>query len=224
LPSGGTSDEINYRRFFDINDLAALRMENEAVFNATHAFVLGLAAEGKVDGLRIDHSDGLYDPAQYFRRLQENHARLAGLDTPEDESDGRPARPLYVLVEKITARHEHVPTSWAVHGTTGYRFATVVNALFVDRQSRGKLDRVWRAFSGERVDFEAASYRGKRDITRSALASELTVLATFCASRRRTTTARLSFNTLRHAIAEVASASVYRTYVADELAPRTGAT
>jgi len=217
------SDEINYRRFFDVNDLAALRMENEAVFNATHAFVLGLVAEGKVDGLRIDHSDGLYDPAQYFRRLQENHARLAGLDTPEDESDGRPARPLYVLVEKITARHEHVPTSWAVHGTTGYRFATVVNALFVDRQSRGKLDRVWRAFSGERVDFEAASYRGKRDITRSALASELTVLATELlriahADRR---TRDYTFNTLRHAIAEVASCfPVYRTYVAGELTPQ----
>ena len=217
------SDEINYRRFFDINDLAALRMENEAVFNATHAFVLGLAAEGKVDGLRIDHSDGLYDPAQYFRRLQEHYARLAGLDAPADEPDGRPARPLYVVVEKITARHEHVPTTWAVHGTTGYRFATVVNALFVDRQARAKLGRVWRTFTGESVDFDEIAYRGKRDITRGALASELTVLATelLRIARADRRTRDYTFNTLRRAIAETAAYfPVYRTYVADGLTPQ----
>ena len=217
------SDEINYRRFFDINDLAALRMENEAVFNATHAFALGLAAEGKVDGLRIDHSDGLYDPAQYFRRLQEHYARLAGLGAPGEEADGRPARPLYVVVEKITARHEHVPTTWAVHGTTGYRFATVVNALFVDRQARSKLGRVWRSFSGESADFDEIAYRGKRDITRAALASELTVLATelLRIARADRRTRDYTFNTLRRAIAETASClPVYRTYVAEGLTPQ----
>ncbi|MBE0620596.1 MAG: malto-oligosyltrehalose synthase [Burkholderiales bacterium] len=214
------SDEINYRRFFDINDLAALRMENEAVFNATHAFVLGLAAKGKVDGLRIDHSDGLYDPAQYFRRLQEHYARLAGLAVCGAEENGRPARPLYVLVEKIAASHEHVPTTWAVHGTTGYRFTTVVNALFVDRLARAKLTRVWRTFSGESVGFEEAAYRGRRDITRSALASELTVLATelLRIARADRRTRDYTFNTLRRAIAEVASCfPVYRTYVAEDL-------
>ncbi|TSA17105.1 MAG: malto-oligosyltrehalose synthase [Betaproteobacteria bacterium] len=217
------SDEINYRRFFDINDLAALRMESEAVFKATHGFVLGLAAEGKVDGLRIDHSDGLYDPAQYFRRLQEHYARSAGLGAPADDADGRPARPLYVVVEKIAAAHEHVPTGWAVHGTTGYRFTTVVNALFVARQARSKLDRVWRAFSGEGADFEEAAYRGRRDITRSALASELTVLATelLRIARADRRTRDFTFNTLRHAIAEVAAcAPVYRTYVAEGLTPQ----
>ncbi len=217
------SDEINYRRFFDINDLAALRMENQAVFNATHGFVLGLAAQGKVDGLRIDHSDGLYDPAQYFCRLQEHYARLAGLDAPQDDASGRPARPLYVVVEKITAKHEHVPTSWAVHGTTGYRFTTVVNALFVDRLARAKLSRVWRSFSGEGVDFEEAAYRAKRDITRTALASELTVLATelLRIARADRRTRDYTFNTLRRAIADVAaSCPVYRTYVAEGLTPQ----
>jgi len=217
------SDEINYRRFFDINDLAALRMENEAVFSATHAFVLGLAAEGKVDGLRIDHSDGLYDPAQYFSRLQQHYARLAGLALSGEDEDGRPARPLYVLVEKIAASHEHVPATWAVHGTTGYRFATVVNALFVDRLARAKLGRVWHAFCGESVDFEEAAYLGKRDITRSALASELTVLATelLRIARADRRTRDYTFNTLRHAIAEVASCfPVYRTYVAEGLTPQ----
>ena len=214
------SDEINYRRFFDINDLAALRMENEAVFSATHAFALSLAAEGKVDGLRIDHSDGLYDPAQYFLRLQEHYARLAGLDAPAQDAEGRPQRPLYVVVEKITARHEHVPAAWAVHGTTGYRFTTVVNSLFVDRLARAKLSRVWHSFSGEGIDFEEAAYRGKRDVTRSALASELTVLATelLRIARADRRTRDYTFNTLRHAIAEVAACfPVYRTYVADGL-------
>ncbi len=217
------TDEINYRRFFDINDLAALRMENEAVFKATHDFVLGLVAAGKVDGLRIDHSDGLYDPAQYFLRLQEHYARLAGLDAPQVQADGRPGRPLYVLVEKIAASHEHVPTSWAVHGTTGYRFTTVVNALFVDRLARAKLSRVWHAFSGESVDFEEAAYRAKRNITRSALASELTVLATelLRIARADRRTRDYTFNTLRRAIGEVAACCpVYRTYVADGLTPQ----
>lgn len=210
------SDEINYRRFFDINNLAALRMENEAVFEATQHFALRLAAEGKVDGLRIDHSDGLYDPAQYFRRLQEHYARLAGLEAPLDAEDGRPARPLYVVVEKIAARHEHVPTTWAVHGATGYRFAAVVNALFVAPEARGRLDRVWRTFAKENVDFEEAAYRGKRDIMRSALASELTVLATelLRIARADRRTRDYTFITLRQAIAEVAACfPVYRTYI-----------
>ncbi len=217
------SDEINYRRFFDINDLAALRMESAAVFDATHAFVLGLAAAGKVDGLRIDHSDGLYDPAQYFRRLQEHYARLAGVAACGEDKDGRPARPLYVVAEKIAARHEHVPTTWAVHGTTGYRFATVVNALFVDRLARAKLGRIWRAFSGDSVDFAEAAYRGKRNVTRAALASELTVLATelLRIARADRRTRDYTFNTLRRAIAEVAACfPVYRTYVTEELTPQ----
>jgi (1->4)-alpha-D-glucan 1-alpha-D-glucosylmutase len=125
-----------------------------------------------------------------------------------------------VVVEKIAASHEHVPTNWAVHGTTGYRFATVVNALFVDRLARAKLSRVWSAFTGESVDFEEAAYRGKRDITRAALASELTVLATelLRIARADRRTRDYTFNTLRRAIAEVASCfPVYRTYVAEGL-------
>jgi (1->4)-alpha-D-glucan 1-alpha-D-glucosylmutase len=211
------SDEINYRRFFDINDLAALRMENEAVFEATHQFVLSLAAAGRIDGIRIDHPDGLYDPARYFRRLQERYAQLAGVDGATDES-GRPPRPLYVVAEKITADHEHLPESWAVHGTTGYRFATVVNGLFVDPAARGKLDRIYRAFIGERLDFAQAAYQGKRAIMRAALASELTVLATelLRIARADRRTRDYTFNTLRQALSEVAACfPVYRTYITE---------
>jgi malto-oligosyltrehalose synthase/4-alpha-glucanotransferase len=212
------SDEINYRRFFDINDLAALRMENEAVFEATHALVLALAADGAADGLRIDHSDGLYDPNQYFERLQQAYARACGLDRPAPDAPGvRPPRPLYVVAEKITARHEHVPESWAVHGTTGYRFGAVVNGLFVDPSASGRLERTWRAFSGESFDFEEAAYQGKHAIMRGALASELTVLATelLRLARADRRTRDYTFNTLRRALAEVAACMpVYRTYIA----------
>ena len=212
------SDEINYRRFFDINDLAALRMEDERVFEATHAFALELAASGAVDGLRIDHPDGLYDPAQYFRRLQEGYARRAGIALPERDAKGRPARPLYVLVEKIAAPHEDVPEAWHVHGTTGYRFANVVNGVLVDTSARTKFDRIWHAFAGGDENFEEFAYRGKRAIMRSGLASELTVLSSqllrIARSDRRTRD--YTFNTLRQALTEVtACMPVYRTYIVD---------
>ncbi len=209
------SDEINYRRFFDINDLAALRMEDEEVFDATHGFVLSLVADGKVDGLRIDHPDGLFDPARYFKRLQSRYARLAGIDLGQAEG-GRPPRPLYVVIEKITARHENVPTRWAVHGSTGYRFGAVVNGLFVDTAARSRMDRIWRTFTGADFDFEEACYRGKHATMRNALASELTVLATelLRIARLDVHTRDYTFNTLRRALAEVAACMpVYRTYI-----------
>jgi (1->4)-alpha-D-glucan 1-alpha-D-glucosylmutase len=212
------SDEINYRRFFDINDLAALRMEDEQVFEATHAFVLELAAKGIVDGLRIDHPDGMYDPAQYFRRLQEGYARRAGIPLAERDAKGRPARPLYVAVEKIVAPHENVPETWHVHGTTGYRFAMVLNGVLVDSTAQSKFDRIWHAFTREDETFEELAYLGKRAIMRSALASELTVLATelLRIARADRRTRDYTFNTLRQAIAEIAACMpVYRTYIVD---------
>ena len=213
------SDEINYRRFFDINDLAALRMENEQVFESTHAFILELAASGVVDGLRIDHPDGLFDPAKYFRRLQEGYARRAGISLAERDAKGRPARALYVVVEKIVAPHERVPESWHVHGTTGYRFAMLVNGVLVDTKAQAKLDRIWSAFTGEDDSFEELAYEGKRSIMRSALASELTVLATelLRIARADRRTRDYTFNTLRQALAEVAACMpVYRTYIIDQ--------
>jgi len=210
------SDEINYRRFFDSNELAALRMENEAVFEATHGFTLELAAAGLADGLRIDHPDGLHDPEQYFERLQQGFARRAGIARPAAGPGRRPALALYVLAEKITARHEHLPESWAVHGTTGYRFAAVVNGLFVDGAARARMERIWRGFTGLAYGFEEAAYRGKLAIARGALASELTVLATelLRIARADRRTRDYTFNTLRQAIAEVAAClPVYRTYV-----------
>ncbi|PWT72065.1 MAG: malto-oligosyltrehalose synthase [Proteobacteria bacterium] len=212
------SDEINYRRFFDINDLAALRMENDAVFEATHRFVLELVASGKVDGLRVDHPDGLYLPARYFQRLQQRVATLTGADAtlPADKEQ----LPVYLAIEKITAGHERVPDSWPVHGTTGYRFANVVNGLFVDPTARSKMDRIYRAFVPEVGDFERQVYEAKQLVLRTGLASERTVLAnqlTRIAQADRSTR-DFTFDTLRRALSEViACFPVYRTYIDDRV-------
>jgi (1->4)-alpha-D-glucan 1-alpha-D-glucosylmutase len=209
-------DEINYRRFFDVNDLAALRMENDAVFEATHRFVLELAASGRVDGLRIDHPDGLHDPARYFRRLQARYAELAGLGRLD--SDRAPARPLYVVAEKIIAPHEQLARDWPIHGTTGYRFANVANGVLVNGANRARVDRAWRAFvRGEALDYEEAAYRGKRAILRGALAGQLTVAANRLLALARATRRTRDFTgpALRQALAEVVAwFPVYRTYIA----------
>ncbi|MBS0340669.1 MAG: malto-oligosyltrehalose synthase [Proteobacteria bacterium] len=206
------ADEINYRRFFDVNELAALRTEREDVFEATHGLALDLAAAGWVDGLRIDHPDGLFDPAAYFARLQAGHAaRLAAA--------GKPARPLYVVAEKIAGSGEDVPLSWAIHGTTGYRFANVANAVLVDPDASAPLVALWHAFTGESQDFAEVAYEARLQVATGTLASDLEVLAralhAIAKADRRTRDHTL--NGLREAIAAVAAGMpVYRTYNGEE--------
>ncbi len=217
------ADEINYRRFFDINDLAALRMEREEVFEATQAMALDLAARGVIDGLRIDHPDGLYDPGQYFARLQQGYARRTGLLLPATDAHGRPPRPLYVVAEKIAAAHEEIPLDWAVQGTTGYRFANVAGGVLVDTAAARRFARIWRDFTGDARSFDTLAHDGKRDIMRFALASELQVLSTELvriahADRR---TRDYTYNELRRALAEVvACMPVYRSYIRAQPSPQ----
>ena len=217
------SDEINYRRFFDINELAALRIEDERVFEATHALVLELTASGIVDGLRIDHPDGLRDPAQYFARLQEGHARRVALRRPGAvpgvQAEAGSALALYVVAEKITAAHADQPSDWRLHGTTGYRFGALLNGLFVDRAQEQRMERLWRSFSGDTEAFDDMVFTAKLAVAHGPLGSELTVLATqlkrVAAGNRRTRD--FGFNSLREAIAETAACMpVYRTYVVEE--------
>jgi len=211
------AEDINYRRFFDVNSLAALRVENEDVFEATHAVALDLTASGLADGVRIDHPDGLRDPKQYFERLQRGHARRAGLTIGADTQAALP-RPLFVVAEKIAAAHEDLPADWALHGTTGYRYANVVTGLFVDQRHEQRFERIWRAASGVTEGYAEIALAARRSAATSALASELTVLA-----RLLTEVAAADRHwrdhgqqTLREAIAEVAAAMpVYRTYVVD---------
>lgn len=206
------SDDINYRRFFDVNDLAALRMENPAVFESAHRLVLELIRDGSIDGLRIDHPDGLYDPAGYFEQLQ----LACGASTTNP-------RPLYLLAEKITAGFERLPVSWRVHGTTGYNFAVMVNGLFVDSRSRARLDRTYRAFVNSDDEWADVASDSKILIMRSALSSELTVLSSELAKIAQTDrhTRDLTLAHLRHALVEViACFPVYRTYVAETVSEK----
>ncbi len=212
------SDEINYRRFFDINDLAALRMENDAVFEDTHRLVLELIAQDKVHGLRIDHPDGLYDPGRYFRRLQ---ARVGGPQAVEpgaaDAAAEAAGLPLYLVIEKIMAEHEWLPADWPIHGATGYRFANLANNLFVDATAEKKMTRIYADFIGERIDFDELVYQSKKLIMRSALASELNVLANKLARIASASryTCDFTLNNLRSALMEVVACfPVYRSYLA----------
>ena len=198
-------DDINYRRFFDVNDLAALRMENDAVFESTHRLVLELLREGKLDGLRIDHPDGLYDPAHYFEKLQAK-AREAN------------NRDVYLLVEKITASFERLPTSWPFHGTTGYNFVNVVNGLFVESRAKSRLDRVYRSFIGDYLEWPDTAYDSKVLVLRTSLAAELNVLANQLARIAQTDrhTRDFTLTNLRQALTDVIAVfPVYRTYVTD---------
>jgi|HubBroStandDraft_2_1064218.scaffolds.fasta_scaffold01023_5 (1->4)-alpha-D-glucan 1-alpha-D-glucosylmutase len=205
------ADDVNYRRFFDINDLAGLRMENDAVFEITHRFVLELVRQGKVDGLRIDHPDGLYDPGQYFQRLQ-----WRGSDT-SDKSCG--SKSLYVVIEKILTGDEQLPKEWPVHGTTGYDFMNLVNGLFIDPAAAGRMSRMYRNFVERPINFDNQLYRSKKIVMHAALASELNVLANalnrIALSDRHT--CDFTVNSLRDAISRiVACFPVYRTYISED--------
>ena len=137
------NEELNYRRFFDVAELAALRMELPQVFAASHEFILRLVAEGKVTGLRVDHPDGLFDPAQYFHRLQKailraNEQRAFDLAARQSQSANTPS--FYVVAEKILTGRERLPSGWQVSGTTGYDFLNLLNGLFINSASQGALD------------------------------------------------------------------------------------
>lgn len=203
------ADDINYRRFFDINDLAGLCTEKNQVFEATHRLVLDLVRERKVDGLRIDHPDGLYDPAQYLDRLQ-------GASDEQSRGRKRGANSVYIVVEKILIGDEQLPDDWPVDGTTGYDFLNLVNGLFVDPASLDKMTRTYRAFIKRPINFENQLYRSKKIVMHAALASELNVLANalsrIALSDRHT--CDFTVNGLRDAISKiVACFPVYRTYI-----------
>jgi len=203
------SDEINYRRFFDINDLAGLCIENDEVFDATHQLLLRLVKEGKLDGLRIDHPDGLYDPEAYFCRLVE-HCNRAG-------------RAPYLVVEKILAADENLRSSWPVQGTTGYEFTNLLNGLFVATSAAKSMERAYKSFIGEHVNFDDLLYHSKQLIMKSALSGELNVLANLLSkiAEADRQTCDYTLNGLRTALAEiVACFPVYRGYIsAREVAP-----
>src|SRR5690349_21280831 len=202
-------DDINYRRFFNINELAGLRIELPEVFEHAHQLVASLLREGALDGLRIDHIDGLLDPAEYLQRL-----RALAL-----QSDGA-SRPFCLYVEKILAREEDLRPDWPVEGTTGYEFANQALRLLTHPEGESALTCAFEEHTGERQPFEALVRECKIRILRHEMASELNVLArdTARVARQNPRTADFTRNLIRRAIrATIACFPVYRTY----LDPRT---
>jgi len=199
-------DEINYRRFFDINELVGLRMEEPDVFEATHRLLRELIASAQITGLRIDHPDGLFDPAEYFQALQQMARQAqAGVDEP-----------FYIVAEKILSAGESIRSDWPVAGTTGYAFLNLVSGLFIDGRHARRLRRVYARLTGRQEAFEEVVYQSKRTIMLTAMASELSVLAhalnRISESDRRYRD--FTLNSCRAVLREViACFPVYRTYI-----------
>ncbi|MDR0360978.1 MAG: malto-oligosyltrehalose synthase [bacterium] len=193
--------ELDYRRFFDIPSLVGLRVEDEHVFQASHRLVLEWLREGRIDGLRIDHVDGLRDPEDYLHRLR----------------DAAPNAPVWV--EKILEHGEQLPSGWPVAGTTGYDAGALLTRLFVDPAGEAPLTRLWQGFTGETDSWEVVSRIARLDVLRQLLGSDLNRLAgAFVAvlegtRRLRDFTRQEATDALREVLACLGR---YRTYVRPE--------
>jgi (1->4)-alpha-D-glucan 1-alpha-D-glucosylmutase len=234
------ADEINYRRFFDINDLAGLRTEDPAVFDLIHRLILPWVDGGGVTGLRIDHPDGLADPLGYFLRLQETiflrachqryrnepaeapwaevveHVRVLYRDSIAGRTGSPLARRFPVVAEKILSRGEALAEDWPIDGTVGYEYLNTLNGLFIDATASDAIDATYAEFTGDREPFVEVLYNAKQLITRTTLASELNMLAGGLSqvSEGDRHSRDFTLNELRRSLRDViASFPVYRTYV-----------
>jgi (1->4)-alpha-D-glucan 1-alpha-D-glucosylmutase len=223
------SQEINFRRFFDVADLVALKMESPEVFAAAHELIFAWLKAGRITGLRVDHPDGLWNPREYFARLQARSLELAGVMPAETiptierreeyaapEQAARPAPALYVVAEKILTGEEHLPDDWQVDGTTGYDFLNRVNGLFVDPANAGRFDAIYREFAGCEADFRTVVRRCKRKVLEELFAADLEALTRLLAQVAAGAKSGGGFTEtqLRTALVEIIAAfPVYRTYV-----------
>lgn len=229
-----SGDEINYRRFFDINDLIGLRMENPRVFAATHQLLRRLLAEDVIQGLRIDHMDGLLNPKQYMVRLQMLYAASQCVGTvskPPLAENGIEAAiqqvfgqhdwmnrhaPLYTIVEKILEPGEELPQEWPVDGTSGYDFTTLVNGLFIHQRNERAFTNLYHRFIGWSPNVDDLIYNSKKLIMHASLASEVNVLAHMLDEISLTDRYARDFTrkALRDVIREtIGCFPVYRTYI-----------
>ena len=200
------SSDINYRRFFDVNTLAGLRIEDSGTFSAIHRLVKKLIAEGKLQGLRLDHIDGLRDPAQYFQRLR----RLIR------DAQGGDARPFYMVIEKILGEREKLHSFAGIHGTTGYEWMNAIVQLLLDGNGLDQLDEVWRQISNRPPRLEPILKDAKRRVLETLLTSEFTVLSRLLAriAAGQYVTRDYSADSLRQALElYVLHFPVYRTYL-----------
>ncbi len=205
------AEEINYRRFFDINDLAAIRMELPEVFKDTHGLLLELVGKGAVTGLRIDHPDGLYLPNEYFNKLQKRCARVLHSVSSKDK------RAIYLVLEKILTGTEPLRKEWPVHGTTGYDFANEVAQLLVDQSAETEITKTFHRFIGHSVNFGHLVYAKKRLVMRLSLANDVNVLGNMLdrLSEQNRWYRDFTLDALGRAVREtIACFPVYRTYLA----------
>ena len=204
------AEEVNYRRFFGLNDLITLRVEDPQVFAATHGPIFRLVSQDKISGLRVDHIDGLRDPLEYLERLQ----AARKLSEPEDSDRLN----VYTIVEKITSGSETVPNEWATAGTTGYDFLNAVNTLFIDSTGSRELERLYREFTGIRTSFSDTWYVRKKQVMEELFASDIRVLSYYLG--RLATLDRLGrdipMRELIRGLKEItACLPIYRTYCRD---------
>jgi (1->4)-alpha-D-glucan 1-alpha-D-glucosylmutase len=208
------SDEINYRRFFDINDLAAIRVESPEVFAVVHRIPFELIRSSLVSGIRIDHPDGLFDPLRYFEDLQAQ-APLAGHASTNGSGNGGRRR-LYLAAEKILVGDEELRPGWAIEGTTGYGFLNLLNGLFVDSFKARFFQRLYRKFTGWSQSYSDLIYESKRLVMQVSMSSELNVLSRRLdrISEQHRRSRDFTLESLRDALREViACFPVYRTYI-----------
>jgi len=205
------AEEINYRRFFDVNDLAAIRVELPKVFEAVHRLTLDLVSAGAVTGLRIDHPDGLYLPGEYFQKLQQRCGKALAIGLPKD------GRAIYMLAEKILTGSETLRKDWPVHGTTGYDFASQVTQLLVDSSAETAITRTFHRFIGHSVPFGHLLYAKKLQVMKLALANDVDVLGNMLdrLSEQNRWYRDFTLEALSRAVREtIACFPVYRTYLA----------
>jgi (1->4)-alpha-D-glucan 1-alpha-D-glucosylmutase len=203
-------EEINYRRFFDINELVGLRMEDPIVFAVRHRLIIQLTREGTVTGLRVDHVDGLYDPLVYLQRLQ------ACVAPEEEEARSSAQRAIYVVVEKVLGERERLAENWPVAGTTGYDFLNAVNEIFIDPKGLASLERAYKRALGSEVSFADVSYAGNKLVMEMLFAGEVQSLShqlgKIAAQHRHARD--LPMSELTHLLKQVtACLPVYRTYI-----------
>ncbi|HEY3602607.1 MAG TPA: malto-oligosyltrehalose synthase, partial [Chthoniobacterales bacterium] len=221
------AEEINYRRFFDVNNLAAIRMEVPEVFEEAHRLLLALVACGAVTGLRIDHPDGLFLPNGYFEKLQRRSAEAlegpasAGSGRAEARPSGLPndGRAVYLVVEKILSGNEQLRRDWPVHGTTGYDFLNDAIGVLIDPSAERAITTGYHRFIGHNLHFGHLVYAKKRLVMRLALANDINVLGAMFdrLSEKNRWYRDYTLDVLTLAVREtIACFPVYRTYVAPD--------
>lgn len=204
------ADGMNWRRFFEVTDLVGVRVEQDDVFEATHALIFRLYTEGLVDGVRIDHVDGLADPGAYCRKLRARLQALTSQRPPE-----LPPAPAYIVVEKILAQHESLRLNWEIDGTSGYDFMDRVGALLHDPAGEAPLSALWTELTGHDLDFQAEVRQARRQLLANNLAGEFEAAsrALHAVARTDLRTRDFSLGAIRRVFAELlVHFPVYRTY------------